>query len=94
MFAEDTIEENTTLTADKQEKMIEYIKMLKSIEDAMEPYQESKKELRKDYIAQGWLDKTEIASITKAYRMLKKRESLDGLVSAYEALSKGKANDA
>jgi len=75
--------------------MIEYIKVLKSIEDAMEPFQESRKELRKDFISQGWLTKEEISNITKAYRMLKKKENIDELVSAYDALMQGRTqNDA
>ena len=88
-------ETGTTTTSDRNEKMIEYIKVLKSIEDAMEPFQESRKELRKDFISQGWLTKEEISNITKAYRMLKKKENIDELVSAYDALMQGRTqNDA
>jgi hypothetical protein len=88
-------ETDTTTTNDRNEKMIEYIKVLKSIEDAMEPFQESRKELRKDFISQGWLTKEEISNITKAYRMLKKKENIDELVSAYDALMQGRTqNDA
>jgi hypothetical protein len=88
-------ETDTTTTNDRNEKMIEYIKVLKSIEDAMEPFQESRKELRKDFISQGWLTKEEISNITKAYRMLKKKENIDELVSAYDALMQGRPqNDA
>ena len=46
---EETVE-GATVSVDTREKMIEYVKLLKSIEDAMEPYKESKRELRKDYI--------------------------------------------
>ena len=56
------------------EKMIEFIRILKSIEDDMEPYKEAKRELRKDFIAQGWLSREEISVITRAYRMLRKNE--------------------
>jgi hypothetical protein len=88
-------ETDTTTINDRNEKMIEYIKVLKSIEDAMEPFQESRKELRKDFISQGWLTKEEISNITKAYRMLKKKENIDELVSAYDALMQGRTqNDA
>ena len=40
---------------EKTEKMIEYVKSLKAIEDAIEPYAEQKRELRKDFKDQGWL---------------------------------------
>ena len=68
------------------EKMIEFIRILKSIEDDMEPYKEAKRELRKDFIAQGWLSREEISVITRAYRMLRKNESIEELVDAYESL--------
>jgi hypothetical protein len=68
------------------EKMIEFIRILKSIEDDMEPYKEAKRELRKDFVAQGWLSREEISIITRAYRMLKKNESIEELVNAYESL--------
>ena len=35
----------------KTEKMVEYIRALKTIEDAMEPYKEQRRELRHEFIA-------------------------------------------
>ena len=81
MFTDDTVTDT-----EKQEKMIEYIRNLKAIEDAMEPYKESKRELRKDFRSNGWLSRDEISTITRAYRMLRKNESIDELVTAYESL--------
>jgi len=81
MFADETVTDT-----EKQEKMIEYIRNLKAIEDAMEPYKESKRELRKDFRSNGWLSRDEISTITRAYRMLRKNESIDELVTAYESL--------
>ena len=81
MFTDETVTDT-----EKQEKMIEYIRNLKAIEDAMEPYKESKRELRKDFRSNGWLSRDEISTITRAYRMLRKNESIDDLVSAYESL--------
>ena len=37
------------LDDDKKAKIVEYIRSLKTIEDAMEPYKEQKRELRKDF---------------------------------------------
>jgi hypothetical protein len=71
---------------DTDAKMIEYVRILKSIEDDMEPYKEAKRELRKDFIAQSWLSREEISVITRAYRMLRKNEDIDDLVSAYDSL--------
>jgi hypothetical protein len=81
MFADETVTDT-----EKQEKMIEYIRNLKAIEDAMEPYKESKRELRKDFRSNGWLTRDEISTITRAYRMLRKNEAIDDLVNAYESL--------
>jgi cell fate (sporulation/competence/biofilm development) regulator YlbF (YheA/YmcA/DUF963 family) len=77
-------------------KMIEYIRILKSIEDEMEPYKEAKRELRSDFTSNGWLTKEDISHITRAYRMLKKNESIDELVEAYAALTsvRGGSDDA
>ena len=38
---------------EKTEKMIEYIRSLNTIEEAMEPYKEQKRELRKEFKEQG-----------------------------------------
>ena len=72
---------------EKTEKMIEYIKSLKAIEDAIEPYAEPKRELRKDFKDQGWLTGDEISMTVKAYRMMKKDVDIDQFVSVFESLS-------
>ena len=72
---------------EKTEKMIEYIKSLKAIEDAIEPYAEQKRELRKDFKDQGWLTGDEISMTVKAYRMMKKDVDIDQFVSIFESLS-------
>ena len=72
---------------EKAEKMIEYVKSLKAIEDAIEPYAEQKRELKKDFKDQGWLTKEEISMTVKAYRMMKKDVDIDQFVSIFESLS-------
>ena len=73
---------------EKTEKMIEYIKNLKAIEEAIEPYAEQKRELRKDFKQQGWLTGDEISMTVKAYRMMKKDVDMDKFVEVYESLIK------
>ena len=51
---------------EKTEKMIEYIRSLNTIEEAMEPYKEQKRELRKEFKEQGWLSAEEISMTVKA----------------------------
>ncbi len=72
---------------EKTEKMIEYIKSLKAIEDAIEPYAEQKRELRKDFKDQGWLTKEEISMTVKAYRMMKKDVDIEQFVNIFDSLS-------
>ena len=72
---------------EKTEKMIEYIKSLKAIEDAIEPYAEQKRELRKDFKDQGWLTKEEISMTVKAYRMMKKDTDIAQFVNIFNSLT-------
>ena len=71
---------------EKKEKMIEYIRALKTIEDAMEPYKEQRRELRQEFKEQGWLDKEEIRVAVRAYRLLKGNVDIDQLISIYDSL--------
>ena len=87
MFGSDTaiVEE---VRDEKTEKMIEYIKNLKAMEDAIEPYAEQKRELRKDFKDQGWLTKEEISMTVKAYRMMKNEVDIEQFVNIFDSLSK------
>ena len=76
------------LDDDKRAKIVEYIRSIKTIEDAMEPYKEQKRDLRKDFKDQGWLNKDEQRLATKAYRLMKSEIDLDELYDVYEALIK------
>ena len=76
------------LNDDKRAKIVEYIRSLKTLEDAMEPYKEQKRELRKDFKDQGGLNQTEQRLATKAYRLMKSEIDLDELYDVYEALVK------
>jgi len=67
--------------------MIDYIKSLKAIEDAIEPYAEQKRELRKEFKEQGWLTGDEISMTVKAYRMMKNDVDIDQFVSVFDSLS-------
>ena len=86
MFGSDTVivEE---VSDEKAEKMIEYIRSLKAIEDAIEPYAEQKRELKKDFKEQGWLTKEEISMTVKAYRLMKKDTDIDQFVDIFNSLT-------
>ena len=74
---------------EKTEKMIEYIRSLNTIEEAMEPYKEQKRELRKEFKEQKWLSKEEISMAVKAYRMMKSEVDVEQLVKVYDSISGG-----
>jgi len=71
---------------DKQSHMKDYIESIKSIEDAIEPYKEQKRDLRREYDENGWLSKNEQRLAIRAYRLLKEEVNLDELIDMYEAL--------
>ena len=73
-------------TDNKQQKMAEYIQSLAAIEDCMRPYRESRKELRKNFIENAWLDKDEISLATKAYRMWEQQIDFDDFAKIFEAV--------
>ena len=57
--------------SEKEQKMVEYIRSLRELEDAMDPYKEQKRELKKEFLDADWLTKEEISMTVKAYRLLK-----------------------
>jgi len=73
----------------KEQKMVEYVRSLKTLEDAMEPYKDQKRELKKEFKEQGWLSGDEISMTVKAYRMMKTEDfDFDEFTKIYEALAK------
>ena len=70
------------------EYIVEYIKALKAVEDEMEPFKEHKRDLRKNYVQNGWLTKDEMRQAVRAYRMLKKGDDLNQFTDFFEQLSK------
>ena len=70
----------------KEQHMADYIKSMKALEDAMEPYKEQKRELKTEYIDSGWLSKEDISLTVRAYRLLKNEVDIDALIDIYENL--------
>ena len=73
----------------KEQKMIEYVRSLKTLEDSMEPYKEQKRELKKEFKEQGWLTGDEISMTVKAFRMMNTKDfDFDEFTQVYESLAK------
>ena len=70
----------------KEQHMGDYIKSMKALEDAMEPYKEQKRELKTDYIDSGWLTKEDISLTVRAHRLLKNDVDMEALIDIYENL--------
>ena len=75
---------------EKDDHMVDYIQSMKAIEDAMEPYKEQKRELKSEYIENGWLNKEDISLTVKAYRLLKDEVDISALIDVYESLKGAK----
>ena len=69
-----------------EEDLVEYIKSVTALEDAMEPFKEQKRELKADFKENGWLTGEEISLTVKAYRMMKAEVDMDQFLSIYEGL--------
>ena len=68
---------------EKELMIVEYIKSIKTLEDAMEPFKEQRRELRKEYQDNGWLSREEIRVAVKAYRLMRSGDDLDDLYDMY-----------
>ena len=69
-----------------QEHQADYLASLQELEDAMEPYKEQKRDLKTEYVENGWLTKQEISLAVKAYRLAKDDTDMSALIDMVEAL--------
>ena len=72
----------------KEHYVVNYLKSLFALEAAIEPYKEQKKDLRTEYIDNGWLNREEIWSAVKAYRLFKKAADMDDLNDMFDIIEK------
>tara|TARA_B100001248_G_scaffold236142_1_gene199363 strand:- start:119 stop:376 length:258 start_codon:yes stop_codon:yes gene_type:complete len=77
----------STSTEEKKRYVLEYIRSLNAIEEAMEPFKEQKRELRSEYREQGWLNTDEIRAAVKAFRLFKGKVNIDEVYDNYKMLS-------
>ena len=73
----------------KEEHMADYLDSMKAIEEAMEPYKDQKRDLKANYVENGWLTKQDISLAVKAYRLAKDDTDMSALIDMVETL-KGK----
>ena len=75
-------------TSETNDYLIEYFKAFQAVELEMEPYKEHKKDLKKNYVENGWLSKQEISLGLRAFRMLKNGENIDDFTEIFDKLQK------
>ena len=61
----------------REEHIINYLKALNTIEQAIEPYREHKLALKKHYADNSFLSREDQSRLLKAYRMAQKGEELE-----------------
>lgn len=74
-------------TKTTEEYIVEFIKAFKAVEDEMEPYKEHRRDLKKNYVENGWISKDELRFAVKAYRMMKSGDDFDQFTNIYEKLA-------
>ena len=84
------VKDTETMTEEKQKEnhVINYIKSLIALEKAIEPFKEQKKDLRKEYMENGWLTRGEIWATVKAYRLYEGDADIDDLNDMFEIVEK------
>jgi len=70
----------------KEEYVVDFIKAFDENERAMEPFKEHRRDLRKNYVENGWLSKDEMKQAVRAYRMLQQDEDFSTLQDIYDRL--------
>jgi hypothetical protein len=72
----------------KEERIRDFVKSVQAIEQAMEPYKEQKRDLRKNYVENQWLSKDEMKNVIRAYRLIKDETDMDALQEMYNKIKK------
>lgn len=73
----------------KEERLLDYVRSMEEVDKQMEPFKEHRRAIKENYKENKWLTKDEMSTAMRAYRMLKKDESIDDIVEIYDVL-KGK----
>jgi DNA-binding IscR family transcriptional regulator len=74
-------------TPTKEQHVINFLKVLEAVESQMEPFKDHKREIRKNYVENGWLTREELRMAVKAYRLLKGDIDIEALRDTYNKIS-------
>ena len=68
----------------KEEHVKNFIRSFQAIEDAISPYQEQRRDLRKEYDENSWLTKQEMRTAVKAYRLMKSKVDMEEFLDYFD----------
>ena len=69
----------------KEERIKQLVQSIRAIDQAIEPFRDQKRDIKKNYVENGWLDKTELKLLLKAYTFAKNGDfDLDKFVDMYK----------
>lgn len=74
---------------EKEEHILNYIRSIAAIDKQLEPFKEQKRDLKTNYVENGWLSKEEVKLAMKAYRMIKSETDWNQLSDLYEVVKRG-----
>tara|TARA_R100000008_G_scaffold84065_1_gene70601 strand:- start:690 stop:986 length:297 start_codon:yes stop_codon:yes gene_type:complete len=83
-----SVVENANEEVSKEQYVINYLKSMVALEEAMEPYKEQKKDLRKEYIDNDWLSKDDIWAAVRAFRLYKKAADIDDINDMFDIIER------
>ena len=72
----------------REQHVVNYLKSQIALEEAIQPYKEQKKELREEYIENGWLSKDEIWAAVRAYRVYEKGADMSEITDMFDAIER------
>jgi hypothetical protein len=81
-------EVDNEIVTEQDEHVINYVKSLAAIEEAMEPFKEQKRALKNNYMENGWMSREDISLAVKAFRMIQKNTDPERLMDYYNTVSK------
>jgi hypothetical protein len=82
------IDDSSIQEEERDQYVVKYLQSMLAIEEAIEPYKEQKKDLRKEYIENGWLTKDDIWAAVKALRLYEKGTDMEDLNEIFNAIEK------
>ena len=80
--------DDSEVDKDEAGHMIDFIKSIKELNDAMQPYKDQLKDLKQNYKEQEWLDAKQQKMAMKIYRMIDDDIDLAEFVDLYQAVNK------